>query len=170
MIDVHHGDAERALHLQQGLLHGRLEIALVVGLDEMGEHFRVGLGLELVARFQQPFFQQQVVFNNAIVDQEELAAAIRVRVSIHHAGLAVRGPARVGDSRHALGSGVPHLAFEFGDLADGPGKIGRAIRNENAARIVAAVLQPLQSLNQDFLGRLISRVRHDSTHRLLPRN
>ena len=70
MVDMHHGDAERALHLQQGLLHGSRKVTLVIGLHKMRQHFRVGLGFELVARFQQSLLQHLVVFNNAIVDEE----------------------------------------------------------------------------------------------------
>src|ERR1019366_2111804 len=103
----------------------------------------------------------------AIVDEEQLVAAIGVRMGIRYTGLSVRGPTGMGDSRHAVMSGVPNLAFEFSDFADRPGKISCRIQNQNAARVVATILQPLESLDQDFLGGLISRVRHYSTHRSL---
>ncbi len=134
----------------------------------MGQDFRIGLRFELVPGFQQTLFELKVILNDAVVNKVELAAAIRVRMGVRHAGLAMRGPTRVGDSGNTGGRSIPHLAFEFGDFAHGAGKIGRTIHNENAAGVVAAVFQPFQPVNQDTLGGLISCVRYNSTHSVAP--
>ena len=112
MVNVHHGDAVRALHLKQRLLNRRFEIPLVVALHQVGQDLRVGFRAKGVAGAAQTLLQHLVVLDNAVVDQEEPAGAVGVRVSVGLRRLAVSSPARVGNTHRAFGAFLPHALLE----------------------------------------------------------
>ena len=72
----HNGDGIGAHHVVQGNAHGLKQIdtlALLHVFDEVGEHLRVGRRQELKPTFFQFLAEAQIVLNDAIMDQCEIA-------------------------------------------------------------------------------------------------
>ena len=70
--------------------------------DEVGDDFGVGFGDELVAFALQLFLQLEIIFDDAVVDDDDLAGAVAMRVRVFFGGTAVRGPAGVADAVGAV--------------------------------------------------------------------
>ena len=66
--------------------------------DEVRDDFGIGLGGELVAFFDQLFLEAEIVFDDAVVHDDDFAGAIAMRMGIFFGGAAVRGPAGVADA------------------------------------------------------------------------
>src|SRR5208337_5467157 len=75
---VQHRQPECALDLQERLADGRLQVPLVKALNQVGQNLRIGLRAEGVPRGREPLFEQQVILNDAVVRQVDLARAIDV--------------------------------------------------------------------------------------------
>ena len=92
-------EREQAAHQQQRAPHRVLEaVVLHLALDEVRDDFGVGLGDELVALPLQLLLQVEVVLDDAVVDDDDLAGAVAVRVRVLLGRPAVRRPARVADA------------------------------------------------------------------------
>jgi len=90
---------------------GFFESAVIIFLDvldEIEEHFGVGVALEAVTFFGELAFELGIIFNDAVVDHGEAAAGGAMGVSIPIAGFAVGGPTGMA---HA-GVGVDILSYE----------------------------------------------------------
>ncbi len=133
----------------------------------MRKDFGVGVGLECVSGAKQFLFQRVVIFDDAVVDDGDLAGLVEVRMGIFVRRRAVRGPARVAD---ADGSG-DRLGFQQARealvdfalfLAD---QQAVAIQHGHARAVVAAIFQPPQSFEQDGRGRFFSDVSNDAAHK-----
>lgn len=71
-------------------------------------------------------------------------------MGVVHRRRAVRGPARVGDAGAALHAIGRHLGVQLGHPAGAAGAAQPAVLvHRDAAAVVAAVLQPLQALDED---------------------
>ena len=75
-------------------------------LDEVRDDFGVGFGDELVALVLELVLQLEVVLDDAVVDDDDLAGAVAVRVRVFFGRPAVRGPARVADAVVAVDRGL----------------------------------------------------------------
>ena len=110
----------------------------------------VGLGLELVALGDELVLERLVVLDDAVVnDGDAVAREVRVRVGLGHA--AVRGPARVRDAEPArerlrLRACVSSCAT-LPTVRRKP-SLRFALHDGEAGRVVAAVLEPLQALDE----------------------
>src|SRR5437660_495644 len=69
--------------------------------NKMREDFGVRLGQEFVAATSQVLSQRSMVFDDAVVDESELARLVQMGVGIDIIGQAVRGPACVADASGA---------------------------------------------------------------------
>ncbi len=144
--------------LAQRPAHGFLERhALHVFLDEVRNNFGVGFGDELVAFTLEHFLQLQVVFDDAVVDDDKLPGAVPVGMRVLFRGAAVRGPACVADAVRAGDGRLLDDLFEVAQFARGAADfhLAGAIDHGNAGRIVAAVFQAAEAINDqgnDFLG------------------
>src|SRR2546425_1200102 len=144
----HDADGVRTLALGERALDGALQPGRAgeVVLDEVGEHFRVRLGLEGVALAAQPLLDLEVVLEDPVVDDDERARAVRVGMRVLVGRTAVRGPARVTDADVA---GHRTLAQDALERLDAPGRAphlklaGRA-QHRDARGVVPAILQPLE--------------------------
>jgi len=118
---------------------------------------------------QQPVLQLAVVLDDPVVDQRQLAGAIGVGMGVDVVRAAVGGPAGVGDARVAGRRATVELLGEVAELAglflheDVTG-IGQ---QRDARRVIAAVLQAAQPVQQD--GRRVTRadVTDDAAHERL---
>ena len=126
-----------------------------VDVPEQGSrYFRVGLGLEgdaLALEFQ---LELGEVLDDAVVDQGQLAAVGQVRVRVLVRRAAVRGPARVADSREGFrqraGVQLRDEVAQFARLL--PGRNGAVGNHRNARGVVAPVLQAPQSFKDNVQG------------------
>ena len=74
------------------------QIALVVLLHQVRDHFGVGLGDELVAFELELVLELQIILDDAVVHHHDVAGAIAMRMRVLFGGTPVRGPARVADA------------------------------------------------------------------------
>src|ERR1035438_9265128 len=91
----------------------------IILLDQVGNDFGVGLGGELVAFGDQLLFQRKIVFDDSIVDDDDLSRAVAMRVGIFLGGAAVGGPAGVSDAVGAVKRLDADHFFEIAQLALG---------------------------------------------------
>ena len=134
-------------------------------LDQMGERLGVGLAREAVPGALQRGPQHVGVLDDAVVHQRDRAAAVDVGMGVALGGGAVGGPARVRDT----GRAVEGMALELvrqrgharGELRDyDPAAIGQS----HPCRVVAAILEPLQSFQQPGRRVAAAGVPHDPAH------
>ena len=78
----------------------RIGAALQFARDEMGDHFRVGLRGERISVGDQFIAQLGEILDDAVVDDGD--AAGKMRMGVGFVGHAVRRPARVADTDHAV--------------------------------------------------------------------
>ena len=118
--------------------------------DEMRDHFGVGFGVELVALRLKLFAQLLEILDDAIVHDRDLVGRMRVRVDLVR--LAVRCPARMADAAVACERLAGEALFEVLQLTFGTAaREVAAFQRRDARRVVAAILEALERLD-DFLG------------------
>ena len=185
LVLANDGDAVGALDLGEcrldgllqhalALLHLVLQLAVQVA-DEDGQDLGVGLAAEGVAVALKVLFEGGVVLDNAVVDQGDAAGAVGVGVGVEAGGGAVGGPAGVGhaDARARQFVAVVVAALDLGlqdaDAPDGAADVQLVVGVDHGqpGRVVAAVFQPFEPLDQHGLGDFASDVGDDPTHKLL---
>ena len=122
-----------------------LEVML---LDQVGDDFGVGFGRELVAFVDQLLLQADIVFDDAVVDDDDLAGAIAMGMSVFFRGAAVRGPARVADAVGAVERLQADDLFQIAQLAFGAANLAGRRRcrqrrcRRNRSRDIRAAADP----------------------------
>ncbi len=164
-LGVQDGDAVRADDALERLPDRILQrVGVLDGAgDEVGEHLGVGLGDEDGPVGDQLGAQLVGVLDDAVVDDGDALLAVQVRVGVDVIGDAVRGPAGVADAEAALeprGDGRRQVGDPALDLA----YLESLVVHHETGRVVASVLQALQTLQQDR-GRVFRPdVGDNSTH------
>jgi len=140
------------------------EVELV--FDEVSDDFGVGLGDELVALGDEGVLECEVVFDDAVVDDDESAGAVAVGVGVLFSRAAVGGPAGVADAEGAFEGGFGDDGFEVAELAGGAaqGETFGASSYCDAGGVVTAVLEAAKAFNDDGDDRLRTDVSNNSTH------
>ena len=174
---AHHGDRVRAGDLVERRTHRRLEVALVHLGDQLGEHLGVGVAGKRSALAGEIGAEGGVVFDGAVVDEDDPLAVGGlggVGVCVLLGDLAVGGPAGVGDAGPAVAglwvSGLirQHL-FEDADASDAACDADAGGRlHRDSRRVVAAIFQPLEPLNQEGRSFVWSDVSDNATHTQFP--
>ena len=145
-----------------GLAHGVFQRAAVhVLLDQVGDDLGVRLGDELVAFLFQFVLQLDVVFDDAVVHDDDLALAVAMRVGVFFGGPAVRGPARVAEAVDAVDGMLADGLLEIGQFARGAAQFQLAVFADHgdARGIVAAIFEapePVEDQGHNFLRADIS--------------
>ena len=85
----------------------------------MGDDLGVGFGLELVALGDEGLLELEVVFDDAVVHDDEGSGAVAVGVGVFLSGAAVSGPAGVAYAVGAVQGGLVDDDFEVFELAGG---------------------------------------------------
>ena len=153
-----------APHLGKRSLQSPQRLALIATVDELYQHLGVSLAGKGVAFGDKALLQSAVVFNNAVVHDADPGRG--VRVAVHIAGLAVGRPAGMTDAAAALGQrqlfqfaaqgGEPPLAFDHADAVP--------LGKRHTGRIVPAVLQLFQTVQQHLLGAAHPDITYNATH------
>ena len=149
---------------------GLEEVALVAIPDEVGEDFGVGLGVEVMAFPFEPGAERAVVFDDAVVDERDVAGLVEMRVGVDLGRRAVGGPAGVGN---ASGGALEKLGRPLGvgavvELGDFSRCLGDddpfVIQNGDARRVVAPVFEAAQAVDEHSGRICFSDVSDDSAH------
>ena len=91
--------ANKPAHQQQRPPHGVLQaVVLHLALDQVRDDLGVRLGDEGVALLLQLLLQIQVVLDDAVVHDDDLAGAVPVRVGVLLGGPSMGGPPGVSDA------------------------------------------------------------------------
>ena len=170
MIAVDDDEGEVAFELGVGRAHRLGEIALVVALDEVGDHLGVGLGGERVPLGGEGVAQLPEVLDDAVQDDGDLGGgAAGQRMGVLVGDLAVRRPARVADPGRREGPVRPGGLLQLVEVADRPNVL-EPVRLQEAepSRVIAPVLESFQPLEQKILGSPRAYVSDDSAHPKTP--
>jgi hypothetical protein len=166
-----HGErkgATQALHRRSHRLLWR-HLPLEIGGDELGHHLGIRVAVEAAALGLHLLLQLLEVLDDAVVNDRDPVGRDRMGIALR--GLAVRGPARVADADRAderLG-GQPRL--EVHQLALGPAPVDMAVhQGGDARRIVAAILESLQRVDQQRRDRRFTDDADDAAHGVLSRS
>jgi hypothetical protein len=170
MVVVDHDEGEVALELAIRPLDRLGEIAVVVPLDQMGDHLGVGLGAEAVALGLEALLELAVVLDDAVQDEREpsvLAARQRVRVLLGDS--AVRRPARVAEPRRRFRAVQRGCSLQVAEVADGADVVeGVVLTQHDPGGVVTAVLEALEAVEKERLACPGPDVSDDSAHRGAP--
>ena len=167
---VEHEEGVGADEAAHGQPHGLDEVVAILQMivHEVRGDFGVGFREKLVALRDQLVLDGLVVLDDAVVnDGDAVAGQVRMRIRLGDA--AVRGPARVGDAEPASQRRLRELLLELRDLADGAAQTERVVRlhHGNACRVIAAILEPAQTLDQDGHDVALGDGSYDSAHSFL---
>src|ERR1039458_613322 len=173
LVDGNDGQSEHSAEFfhcpADGLFEG--EVVAVASFeemffDQMSDDFGIGFGGELVAFFDQLFLQAEIVLDDAVMYDDDLARAVAMRMGVFFRGTSVGGPAGVADAVSAVERletdglfQVAQLAFGAADLQPVP-----VAGNGNSSRIITAVLKPPQALEDDRNYLLLADIANNATH------
>src|SRR5271157_2605699 len=136
-------------------------------LHQVRDDLGVGLSGKPMTFRDQVLLQAEVVLDNPVVYDHNSARTVAVRMGIFFGGASVGGPARVPDTIGTVERLQPDGLLQIAQLALGPAhlKSVRATGYRDSRRIVAAILQPPQSLEDDGNDTLLTDIADDATHR-----
>ena len=163
-------DAVGAANVLQPLPHGVGQVAPIVLGEQMWQDLAVGLAAKLHALLLQQLAQGRMVLDDPVVHHGQAAGRIRVRMGVLVRRAAVGGPAGVGNAQGAfLAVPAGQLRLEFHNVADRLDYAHLlAAMNGHARRVVTAVLQTLEPLDQNRLGLPLAKVCDNTAHRQSP--
>src|ERR1035437_3819657 len=132
----------------------------------MGNDFRIRLGGELVAFLDQLLLQAEIVLHDPVVHDHDLAGAVAVGMRVFFGRPSVRGPARMPNAIGAVERLQANGFFQVAQLALGTAQLQPfpVAGHCDSRRIIAAVLQPSQSLDDDRNHTLLTYVADNATH------
>ena len=150
---------EQAAHVEQRPPHRVLEpVVLHLALDQVRDDLRVRLGDERVPFLLELPLQIQVVLDDPVVDDDDAAGAVAVRMRVLLGRPAVRRPARVADAVIPFERIVAITSSSRASLpALRRSSIAPVADDGDARRVVAAILEPPQPVDQDRDDLLVRR-------------
>ncbi len=99
VVFVDQGDPPESAEVGEGFLDGGEELPLVKVGDQLGDHFRVGVGVEGPALGLEHLAEGKVVFDDSVVDDSDRLVLIEVGVGVFPGGFPMGGPAGMGDGQ-----------------------------------------------------------------------
>src|SRR4029077_4289833 len=132
--------------------------------DDLG----VGLGHKLMVSLTQLFFELQVILDDAVVNYDNAPGAIAVWMSIFFSRTAVSGPARVSNSVGSVERAEPDYLFEVAKLSLSAANFEQVafVDHRDPGRVVTAILELPQTVNDQRHNLLVSNVANNSAHKL----
>ena len=110
----------------------------------MGDDLGVGFGDKLVALRGELALQLEIIFDNAVMDDDDAAGAVAVRVRVLFGRAAVRGPARVADAEGAVERVLAQNLFQIPQLACRAPQfelLAPRMAHGNSRRVITAVFE-----------------------------
>ena len=112
--------------------------------------------------------QVEVVLDDAVVHDDDLAGAVLVRMGVLFGRPAVRGPARVADAVDAFERLRVDRLLEVDELARASAALDLPVADDgDARRVVTAIFKPPQSVDEDGHDFLRAEISDDSAHTCL---
>ena len=136
----------------------------------MGDDLGVGFRDELVALLNELALQVELVFDDAVVDDDDAAGAIAMGMGVLFRGPSVRSPACVANAKAALKRMLAQHFLQIAQLARcAPHLKSRAgwTAHGDSRRVVATVLQPPQPFDDDRNYLLLADITDDSAHAMI---
>lgn len=167
LVGVHGHQGEGAFEAAADLAHRLGEVPDGgVGLgEEVGDDLGVGLGEQVVAALGEFGAQGGEVLDDAVVDDGDPARVVQVRVRVGVRGTAVGGPAGARGRRGRPQRALVQQLLQVGELAGLLGRGQAAVGEDgDTRRVVAPVLEPLQTRDDNVEGGLAAHVTNDSAH------
>ena len=120
----------------------------------------------MVALGDEGLLEGEIVFDDAVVDDDEGAGAVAVGVGVLFRRAAVGGPTGVADAEAAGDGALGDDGFEVAELAGGAAEFEAVARtgDGDAGGIVAAVFEAAQAFDDDGDRGLRTDVTDDSAH------
>src|SRR5205814_2100490 len=162
---------EQPAHLHQRAADRVLEaVAPHLALDQVRDDLGVGLGDEAVPLRLQLVLQIEVVLDDAVVDDDDLAGAVAMRMGVLLGRTSVRRPAGVADAVITGDRIGADNLFQVRQFAGAAAQIDRAVADHgDSRRVVAAIFEPPQAVDENRHDVLRSDVADNSTHRVSSR-
>ncbi len=166
MVVMDHDEREVTLEPRINGAHGFDEIAFVGDLEQVRDHFRVGLGRERVAACNELFAQLAVVLDDSVQhDRHLVVVARRQRVRVQFSHRAVRRPACVSEAGRRNRAVRAGLRLQVGDFPDGTNVLEAPLFEEcDPGGVVPAVLEALEPCKQERLRCPIPDISDDPAH------
>ena len=166
LAHVHDRDGVGAAGAGKRRAHGVEQVPGVGLLDEVGQRLGVGLRGEPVPPCLQPVAELPEVLDDPVVDHGDLAGAVDVGMGVQVIRAAVGRPARVGEADAGVRRPVLHRRGEVGELAHLllDEKVAGLGDERDPGRVVATVLEPAKTLEEDRPRGPRTRVPDDSAH------
>ena len=138
-----------------------------MAFDQVDDDLGVGLGAEGVALGLECLLQLAVVLDDSVQHDRELAVvATGERVRVLFGDRSVRRPARVPEPGRRDGAVLAGRVLQETEVPDRAHVVEAAVLAErDPGRVVAAILKPLEPLQQEVLTGSAPDVADDSTHR-----
>jgi hypothetical protein len=138
-------------------------------LNQVRYDLRVGLRTKYVTPLKKGLTKWKEIVNDTVVDDADRTLTIDVRMGIRWSWCPVSCPTGVGYPHFRLESvsGQNLLKPLYPPCLFNDGKFV-AIQNSNPTRIIAAILKPLESRNEDFYDIFFANVSKDAAHECSP--
>ena len=131
--------------------------------DDVHDRLGVGVALEHVALGAELRLQLAEVLDDAVVDDRDLAVHVRMGVAL--GGTPVRRPARMADAGVPPQRLLQQTPFEVAQLALGAAALEVAVLDGgDAGRVIAAILEPTQGVDEIRGDRLLPDNSDDAAH------
>ncbi len=136
-----HSQREYASQLLDRRAYGLLQVPGEIFLNEMSDDLGIGFRLEDVPFGFELMFQGQVILDDAVMDDDDVAFAIAVRMRVLLSWPAMRGPAGVANAVAALDWILANGLFQIAQLAGSTADTQRFVIaiNRNARGVVATI-------------------------------
>ena len=166
VVAVDRDEGEVTLELVEREARGLDEIAVVVLLDQVADRLGVRLGGEDVPGLAQPLAQLAVVLDDAVEHDRELLRILdREGMRVLLGDAAVGRPARVTEAGRGGRGAVAGGELQVLEVADGPCVREPVLLEEgDAGRVIAAVLEALEAVEEQVLALTRSYVSDDPAH------
>ena len=159
------------LQTAERLGHCVHDVVFIVVVHQLGHHLGVRLGQETDPLGLKPLTQGQIIFDDAIVHHGDTTGLAHMGVRVQVRGLTVGGPAGVPQTDAAVdGCAVVHQIAQRLQAALGLVDLKTVLLpvDRNTCGVIATVLQPGQTLQQNGGRFLMTHKTDDSTHNELP--
>ncbi len=161
-----HAQGEDAVQVFHGAPHRVLQIPFVILFHQVRDDFGVGLGNELVAFQLELVLEAQIVFDDAVVHHHDIAGTVAMRVRVFFGGTPVRRPAGVADAVGAVHRVDANRVFQVAQFSrrSSNRQMVIAIQDCDTGRVITAVFEPAQPIQDDGDCSSVADIADNSTH------
>ena len=168
IVGRHQHQREQPAHALHRAQHRVLEaVVLPFLLDQVRDDFGVGFRLELVSLGDQLALDLEIVLDDAVVDDDDAAGAVAMRMRVFFGRPAVRGPSRVAEAIDAGERLRLDRVFEIDQLAGAAAYFDRAVlrrrrRRPSRSRDIRGFRRPSSRTGTTGFGPMYPTIPHIS--------